>query len=78
MSLPASRRRLLVEIAPDRRRSQKLLDPFRFVESFVDAEANVRSEFQVNAMRDLAAQEALVALERRDHRVLVWPPSGIT
>src|SRR4051794_12453802 len=33
--------------------SQKLLDSFGFVESFVDAESNLRCEFQVNAMRDL-------------------------
>ena len=32
-----------------------------------NAEANVRREFQVDAMRDLAAQELLVALERREH-----------
>ena len=55
------------EVALYRRCSQKLLDPFRFVESFVDAEADVRREFQVNAMRDLAAQESLVALERLEH-----------
>jgi hypothetical protein len=50
-----------------RRRSQKLLDPFRFVESLVDAEANFGRKFQVNAPRDLAAHIALVALERGDH-----------
>ena len=62
---------LLLEIALDLRRSQKLLDPFRFVESLVDAEADVGCEFQVDVARDLAAQEALVALERREHRVRV-------
>ncbi len=39
----------LVLVAPEvalyRGCSQKLLDPFRFVESFVDAEANFRSKF---------------------------------
>jgi hypothetical protein len=34
-----------LEVALDRRRSQKFLDPFRFVESFVNAEANFRSKF---------------------------------
>src|SRR5262245_34244824 len=56
--------RLLVQVPLDRRRSQKLLDPFRFVESLINAESNVRCEFQVNAPRDLAAQEFLVALQR--------------
>ena len=59
------------EIAPDLRCSQNLLDPFRFVESLVGAKTNLRCEFQVNAMRDLAAQEFLVALERRDNLLLV-------
>jgi hypothetical protein len=36
---------LALEVALDRRRSQKFLDPFRFVESFVNAEANFRSKF---------------------------------
>ena len=65
--LPASLVLLVCEVALDVGCSQKLLDPFRFVESFVDAKANFRSKFQVNATRDLAAHEALVALERRDH-----------
>jgi hypothetical protein len=34
-----------LEVALDCRRSQKLLDPFRFVESFVNAEANFGSKF---------------------------------
>src|SRR5215470_16872260 len=34
-----------IEIALDRRRSQKLLDSFRLVESLIDAEADVRSKF---------------------------------
>ena len=59
------------EIATDFRCSQYLLDPFRFVESLVGAKTNLRCEFQVNAMRDLAAQEFLVALERRDNLLLV-------
>src|SRR2546429_373275 len=57
----------LVEVLLDRRRSQKLLDPFRFVESLVDAKSNLRCKFQVNAPRDLPAQKFLVALERRHH-----------
>ena len=59
------------EIAPDRGRSQKLLDSFGFVESLVDPKPDLRCEFQVNVPRDLAAQEALVALERGEHRVRV-------
>src|SRR4051812_29004843 len=51
-----------LEVALDCRRSQKLLDSFRFVESLVHAETDVRCKFQVNAPRDLAAQEFLVAL----------------
>ena len=46
------------EIALHHRCSQKLLDPFRFVESLVDAEANLGRKFQVNAPRDLAAHIA--------------------
>ncbi len=56
-----------LKVALDHGCSQKLLDPFRFVESFVDAEANLRSKFQVNAPRDLAAHISLVALERVEH-----------
>src|SRR5262249_17019371 len=60
-----------LEIAPDRGRSQKLLDSFRFVESLVEAEGNVRCKFQVNAAGNLAAQEAPVAIESFQHRLLV-------
>ncbi len=63
--------RLVVEIAPHRGRSQKLLDSFGFVESLVERKPDLRCEFQVNAPRDLAAQVPLVALERGDHVVLV-------
>ena len=38
-------------------------------ESLVDPEPDLRCEFQVNVARDLAAQVALVAFERRDHGV---------
>ena len=62
---------LRCEIALNLRCSQYLLDPFRFVESFVDVESEVRCELQVNAMRDLAAQKFFVALERRDDRLRV-------
>src|SRR5207253_4990274 len=62
---------LLVEVPLDLRCSQKLLDPFRFVESLVDAESNLRCELEVNAPRDLAAQEFLVALECAEHFALV-------
>src|SRR5262245_4405184 len=64
---------LLVQIALDRRRSQKLLDPFCLVESLVDSKANLRCELEVNAPRDLAAHEFLVALERGDHLGLIAP-----
>src|SRR5205085_10379575 len=59
------------EVALDRRRSQKLLDPFRFRESLVDSETNLRSKFQVNVPRDFAAQKFLVALERGQYRLRV-------
>src|SRR5205085_2567239 len=58
---------LALEVTLDRWRSQQLLDPFRFVEPFVGAESNVRREFQVDVVRDLAAQVALVALQRLEH-----------
>src|SRR5262245_15776783 len=63
----------VLQIALDRRRSQKLLDPFRFVESLVEPEANVGSKFQVNAPGDLAAQVSLVAIERGQDLLLVTP-----
>src|SRR4051794_22201051 len=63
--------RLRFEIAPNLGRSQNLLDPFRFIESLVESEANVRSEFQVNAACDLAAKKLLIALERFEHRLCV-------
>ncbi len=44
-SLPRSLLVPLFHIALYRGCSQKLLDPFRFVESFVNAEANFRSKF---------------------------------
>src|SRR5215471_8701014 len=50
---------------------QQLLDALGLVEPLVDAEADVRREFEVHPMGDLAAQIALVALERLDHRLLV-------
>ena len=37
------------------------------VEAVIELEAKVRREFQIHAMRDLGAQEFLVAVERRDH-----------
>src|SRR5690349_16047003 len=42
---------------------QQLLDALGLAEPLVDAEADVGGEFQVDAMSDLAAQVALVALE---------------
>src|SRR3954469_5608298 len=38
----------VVEVAPDRGRSQKLLDSFGFVESLVDPEPDLGCKFQVN------------------------------
>src|SRR5215218_4411582 len=63
----------LVQVASDRGCSQKLLDPFRFVESLVEPEANVRSKFQVNAPGDFSAEIFLVAIERSQHLLLVAP-----
>src|SRR5215510_16146145 len=65
--------RLVLEVAPDRGRSQKFLDSFGFVESLVEPESDLRCKFQVNVPRDLAAKEALVALERGEHLVAVAP-----
>src|SRR5579864_2700191 len=62
---------LVRKIALDCRRSQKLLDPFRFVESLVDAKANLGCKFQVNAARDLAADITFVAIERFEHFLFV-------
>src|ERR1051326_7869861 len=62
---------LVSKIALDCRRSQKLLDPFRFVESLVDAKPNLRCKFQVNAARDLAAHITFVAIERFEHLLFV-------
>src|SRR5580700_11760903 len=64
---PASFVLVAVEVAPDRRRSQKLLDPFRFVESLVNVEPNFGSKFQVNAPRDLATYKTFVTIERFNH-----------
>src|ERR1051326_2988279 len=62
---------LVSKIALDCRCSQKLLDPFRFVESLVDAKANLRCKFQVNAARNLAAHITFVAIERFEHLFFV-------
>src|SRR5256885_8953087 len=59
------------EIAFDRGRPQQLLYALGFPEAFVDAEADVRREFQVRLLGDLPAKVALVAVEGRDHRRLV-------
>src|SRR5690242_2773851 len=56
-----------LQVALHPRGVQQLLDALGLVEPLVDAEADVRREFQVHAMGDLAAQIALVALERVDH-----------
>ena len=68
---------LAAQVALDLRRSQKLLDPFRFLESLVDAKANLGRKFQVNALRDFAAHVALVALQRIEHLLTSRPPSGM-
>src|SRR6516164_9206223 len=59
------------QIAPHCRRSQQPLDPFRFIEALVDPESDFGSEFQIDVTRDLAAQEALVTIERSQHRFAV-------
>jgi hypothetical protein len=64
---------LVVEVAPDLGGLQKFLDARGFVEAVVDAEAQFGSEFQVHAPRDLAAQIALVAVERCHDFLLVAP-----
>src|ERR1051325_11720579 len=60
-----------LKVAVHLRSVQQLLDALGLAEPLVDAEADVGREFQVHAMCDLAAQEALVALERVDHRLIV-------
>src|SRR5262249_48671725 len=60
-------RGLCGQVLLDRRCSQKLLDSFRLVESFVVAEADLRCKFQVNAACERAAQKFLVAIKRCDH-----------
>src|ERR1051325_10826666 len=55
----------------DRGCSQKLLDPFRFVESLVDAKSDLRCKFEVNAPGDLAANVAAVALQRAEYLLFV-------
>ena len=51
----------------DYRRSQKLLDPFCFVESLVEAESNLGSKFQVNAPGDLTAHVSFIAIKSVEH-----------
>jgi len=70
--------RLVVEIALDRRCSQQLLDSFGFIEAFVDSKPDVGCKFQVDVPRDLAPQEALVALERGEHRLRIAATKGMT
>src|SRR5262249_6485107 len=65
--------RLVVEVALDRGRSQQLLDSLGFIEALVEPEPDVGREFQVDAARNLAAQEALVALEPGEHGFRVAP-----
>src|SRR5579871_2678106 len=62
-----------LEAALHARGVQQLLDARGLLEPLVDAEADVGRELHVDAMGDLAAQVALVALERLDHRLLVAP-----
>src|SRR6185437_968905 len=48
-------------------RAQQLLDALGLAEALVEAEAEVGRELHAHAVRDLAAQVALVALERLQH-----------
>src|SRR5262249_39228001 len=59
--------RIWCEVSLHRRRFQQFLDPLRLVESIVDPEADIGGKFQIDAPRDFAAQEFLVALQCRDH-----------
>src|SRR3974390_1086587 len=59
------------EIALDRGCSQKLLDPFRFVESLVDAKSDLRCKFEVNTPRNFAADVSAVAVKRAEHFLFV-------
>src|SRR5262245_4387607 len=68
-----SNRSLLVEVARHARIVQQLVDAVGFVEALVEAEANLGREFHVDAMRELAAQEAFVAIERVEHLARVAP-----
>src|SRR5581483_9909919 len=52
------------QVARDRRRAQQLVDTLSLLETVVNAKANVRRKFQIDAARDLGAQALLVAFER--------------
>ena len=56
-----------LQVALDCGCSQKLPDPFCFVESFVDTKPDFRSKFEVNAPGNFAAHVALVVFQRREH-----------
>src|SRR6266403_3158497 len=62
---------LVVEVALHRRCSQQLFDPLGLVETLVELESDVRREFQIDAPRNLAAQETLIAFERGEYRVRI-------
>src|SRR5262249_25265713 len=57
--------------ALDRRRSQKLLDPFRFVESLNCSKTYFRCKFEGKAPGDLAADVPVVAFQRVEHFLFV-------
>ncbi len=47
--------------------AQQSVDAFRFIEAFIDTEAQVWGIFQVDATRDFRPQENLVVGQRLDH-----------
>ena len=49
------------------RRPQKLVDPFGFRKSLIDAKPDFGREFQVDAARDFAPDITLVAVEGLEH-----------
>ena len=59
----------VVEIARDFWRGEQLVDPARAFKRGVDLEPDLRHEFQADALRQLAAQEALVLVEMLDRLV---------
>ena len=53
----------------DLRARQQRIDAARLLEGLVTAEADVGRKLEIDRVRDLAADEALMAVQRLDHRL---------